>query len=262
MNKKNPFFKLYPYLIKTNVILGNNSVKFKKSWHPNLSQFLVGTRNKTVIFNYKLILQCLIKFFFIFTKIIKADGNILIVNNNQELSKILYYIKKNTHSCNLFFSDCGYTKGSLTNFNVIYKKIKTFSYFYENFDNFLKENNIHFSNYKKMKKNYKGFLIKKKLNANKFKNSNKFNTQNNMVLFNKTNSFVSWKPDLVILFGVDNMDSIIKECLNLHIPTMKFIDSNMDPLNITYPIFINTHNYDFLWFFSNLLVKLTNKYCN
>lgn len=273
------FFSLFKfksfYLIQNKMSLGHNSLKLQKSWHNNLSKCFLGARNKTIIFNYKFTLDYLIKALYIFTAVLKFNGNVLIVNTNPELSKLIYHMKKNTNSSSLFFSDCGWTKGSLTNWSMHYNKIKTFITFYHGFDVFLNENNIHFPNYKKMKKSYKGFIVnnkstkkkntynknvsneKENLSFNNLSNTENYDTKSHTLKFN-----LKWKPDLVILISTDNTESIIKEAYSLNIPTIAFLDSNSTTSSITYPIPTNTYYYYFVWFFSTLITKLSNKYSN
>lgn len=265
------FSNLYTDFIKNNMSLGHNSLKLQKSWHSNLSKFFIGTRNKTIILNYKFTLNCLIKALYVFTAIIKCNGNVLIVNTNPELSKLMYHIKKNTHCFHLFFSDCGWTKGTLTNWKQVFSKIKTFITFYRNFDIFLSENNIYFPNYRKMKKNYKGFL-------NKNTNLQNSNTEYNMNFFPEKKKLLlngllseknhaesshvlnfNWKPDIIILMSTANAESIINEASSTNIPIIAFLDSNSNTRNITYPIPTNTYYYFFVWFFFNFLTKLNNK---
>lgn len=265
------FSNLYTDLFKNNMNLGHNSLKLQKSWHGNLSNFFIGTRNKTIILNYKYTLNCLIKALYIFTAIIKCNGNVLIVNTNPELSKLMYHIKKNTYCLRLFFSDCGWTKGTLTNWGQVFSKIKTFINFYRNFDIFLNENNIYFPNYRKMKKNYKGFLNKNtnlqnsntKHNMNIFPEKEKLHAYNyisekNSVDHSCALSF-NWKPDIIILMSTTNAESIINEASSTNIPVIAFLDSNSNTRNITYPIPTNTYYYFFIWFFFNFLTKLNNK---
>ena len=283
MNKKNTVQKktiycnnkssnLYNAFIQNSTNLGHNSLKLQKSWHSNLSKCFLGTRNKTMIFNYKFTLNYLIKALYIFAAITKSNGDVLIVNTDPELSKLMYHMKKNTKSHHLFFSDCGWTKGSLTNWNHVFNKVKTFTTFYHDFDRFLNINNIHFPNYKKMKKSYKGF-IKKDFNSqlnNENETSNKKNlslnnmnaTQNYWKPFHASKLHSKWKPDVIVLISINNTESIIKEAYSLNVPIIAFLDSNSNISNITYGIPTNIYHYYFIWFFSILMTKLNNKYFN
>lgn len=238
-----------------NLDLGHNSIKLQKSWHGYLSKTFLGSRNKTVIFNSDFTFKYLIKAMSVFIAILKSNGTILIINTNPELSNLVYNVKKNVNSPNVFFNDCGYTNGTLTNWAKVYTKVNTFLNFYQYFDSFLNINNIHFPNYKKMKKNYKGFLKRKQ------------HTKDNYVIFkkNKTNKneikklSLNWRPDVLILLNTENNQSIIKEAYNLKIPIIALVDSNFTISDITYPIPTNTYSYSFVSFFCNLITKLMNK---
>ena len=107
--------------------LGHTNLKLKKSWHNHLNNFFLGNRNNTTIFDYKFTYIYIAKALHIFTCIFKSKGNILIINTNPELSKVVYHMKKNIKSKNIFFSDCGFTKGTLTNSQKVFNKIKTFN---------------------------------------------------------------------------------------------------------------------------------------
>lgn len=271
----NNFSRLYPKFIQNNVNLGHNSLKLQQAWHGDLTKCFLGARNKTIIFNFNFTLNYLIKAIYIFTLITKSNGDVLLVNTNPELSKLMYHIRKNTKSSHLFFSDCGWVKGSLTNWNQLSNKVKTFTTFYHDFDTFLNENNIHFPNYKKMKKSYKGFLNKHDKLQNRNNEYNKdliktlpidhFNsttTQNNVKKSGILQLNAKWKPDVIILISTENTESIIEEASSLNIPTIAILDSNSIISNITYPIPTNTYYYSFIWFFSTLITKLSNKYFN
>lgn len=270
------FSNLYTNFIKPNTILGHNSLKLQQSCHSKLNNFFLGTRNKTLILNYKFTLKCLIKALYIFVAIIKSNGNVLIINTNPELSKLLYHIKQNTECKYLFFSDCGWTKGNLTNLKQVYGKIKTFASFYHNFDDFLNKNNIHFPNYNKMKKSYKGFLNKtislKNLSEKTHHNTNFF-FEKKKVLFknlptgknNKKSPYFlnlnsEWKPDIVVLMSTNNVESIINEACSINVPIIGFLDSNSNTHNITYPIPVNTYYHYFIWLFFNFFTKINNKH--
>jgi ribosomal protein S2 len=265
------------------VTLGHNSLKFQKAWHGNLTKCFFGARNKTIIFNFKSTLNYLIKAVYAFTLITKSNGDVLFVNTNPELSKLLYHIRKNTTSPHLFFSDCGWIKGTLTNWSMLSHKVKTFITFYNDFDSFLNENNIHFPNYKKMKKSYKGFLTKQnKSQISNYKYNKDLISEKKILSVNNFNSTVwpsvqtasnakktdifklsaKWRPSVIILISTENTESIIKEASSLNIPTIAILDSNSNISNITYPISTNTYYYPFIWFFSSLITKLSNKYSN
>ena len=287
ITKKSKYHKLF----FCGVHLGHKSLKLKSAWHSSVSLFLLGSRNNSGILNTKLTLTCFLKAFYVITLIVKSGGDILIINTNPEFSKLLQHIKKNTKSSKIFYSDCHWVGGTLTNWNQIYQSITTFGNFYHRFDDFLLKNNIHFPDYKKMKKSFKGFLIKKsnlkcfsentilKNNKNSLDLASTFliSKQNQMKLnqeqvyqkqIKKTKIVLNenlllkpdWKPDLVFILDSNGTEGIIREASSLQIPIVALIDSNTNLSNITYPIPTNTNSFSFAWFCLDCIIKIINKY--
>jgi len=277
--------KKYHKLFYCTVHLGHKSLKVKSAWHCSVSTFLLGSRNNSGILNSKFTLTCFLKAFYVLTLIVKSGGQILIINNNPEFSKLLQHIKKNTKSSKIFYSDCHWVGGTLTNWAQIYQSIITFTNFYHKFDDFLLKNNIHFPRYKKMKKSFKGFVIKKKTNLKFFsvkltnttkthqKTNKLINKQSNtsykeksnltLKLHNTENALLKfdWKPDLVFILDCNNTEAIIREASSLQIPIIALIDSNTNISNITYPIPANNNSFYFAWFCLDWITRITNKYC-
>ena len=234
---------LYHKLFYYKVHLGHKSLKVKSAWHSSMSRFLLGSRNNSGVLKSKSTLTCFLKAFYILTLIVKSGGSILIINTNPEFSKLLQHVKKNTKSSKIFYSDCHWVGGTLTNWIQISQSISTFSNFYYRFDDFLLKNNIYFPRYKKMKKSFKGFLI------------NKSNSRKNHTYFK-----CDWKPDLIFLLNSDNTEAIIAEASSLQIPIISLVNSNTCLANITYPIPTNTDSFNFAWFCLNWITRITNKY--
>lgn len=235
--------------------LHDNNSYAKKSSSINLNKYYLCKRNNTLIFDRKSLFNYFTTAIHIFIYVLRMKGNILIINTNPELSKLAYHIKKSIHNHNfklfennIFFSDCGWTNGTLTNSNKVFNKVKTFINFYVNYNTFLNENNIIFPAYTKMKKNYKGFIP----------NPNSYNKQLSSSL--DTGSFFNrnFKPDLIVFLSITNCKSIIKEANSLNIPIMGFVDNNSPINNIQYPIFGNPNSYLLIWFFFTLITKITN----
>lgn len=264
--------KIYNDIIANSKInLGHNNLKLKKSWHINLSKYYLGDRNNTVIFDYKFTYTYLIKALCVLAAIVRSQGNVLIINTNPELSKLMYHVKKNVKNENIFFSDCGWTKGTLTNWNKVFNKVKTFVDFYYDYNTFLNENNIHFPSYKKMKKNYKGFIsdVASRKNtktaiAKNDRNSRRISSLPPILAawpakMNNTKLNLNWKPDLLIFTSINNSEAIFKEASALNIPTIAFIDSNSNIYDVIYPIPANINFYPLVWFFLTLATKIVNR---
>ena len=294
ITKKSKYHKLF----YCGVHLGHKSLKVKSAWHSSISTFLLGSRNNSAILKNKYTLTCFLKAFYILTLIVKSGGHILIINTNPEFSKLLQHIKKNTKSSKIFYSDCHWVGGTLTNWAQIYQSISTFISFYHRFDDFLLKNNIHFPRYKKMKKSFKGFVIKKKtslkplildtISKNEITNLdsvgikqreaileihqqkvnelnrrqlNKGYTEKTKFILN-SNSFLEphWKPDLLFILDSNGTEGIIREASSLQIPIIALIDSNTNISNITYPIPTTNNSFLFAWFCLDWITRIINKY--
>ena len=229
--------------------LGHKSLKFKSAWHSSLSKFLLGSRNNSAIFKNNLTLIYFIRALYILTLIIKAGGNILIINTNPQFSILLQQMRKNTNSSQILYSDCYWTGGTLTNWAQVSKSINTFIDFYNRFDDFLSKNQINFPRYKKMKKKFKGFIIKSSFPKKK--------PVSNLGNFDK-----NWKPDLVFFLNSTGTEAIIKEACILQIPIIALVDSNINISNITYPIPTNHDSFSFAQFCLNFITKIANKKIN
>lgn len=283
----------YHQLFYCGVHLGHKSLKMKSAWHSSISTFLLGSRNNSGILKTKYTLAYFLKAFYVLTLIIKSGGHILIINTNPEFSKLLQHIKKNTKSSKIFYSDCHWVGGTLTNWAQIYQPINTFVNFYHRFDDFLLKNNIHFPRYKKMKKSFKGFIVKKtslkpfSVNTN-LKNNiinrtleptfyssqqsvNRLNPrqlgigdrEKTKFLLNSNSSLEPhWKPDLLFILDSNGTEGIIREASTLQIPIIALIDSNSNITNITYPIPTNNKSFIFAWFCLDWITRIVNKYSN
>ena len=259
------------------VHIGHKSLKVKSGWHAFLSKFILGSQNNSSILNIKYTLTSFLKAIYILTLILKSKGHILIVNTNPEYSKLLHHTKKNTKSSKIFYSDCHWVGGTLTNWIQISQSVITFKNFYKKFDDFLVKNNINFPRYKKMKKSFQGFVNLEKnivsdysLNSSDAKQKSLIaektvlNLAKGKFSFKKKNYTefreFNWKPDLIFLLDSNNTESIIKEACNLQIPIIALTDSNTNISNITYPIPTNTNSFFFAWFCLNYITKLVNRY--
>jgi small subunit ribosomal protein S2 len=255
LSKKHLVKKKLEYVLESGLNLGHKSLKFKSAWHSSLSKFLLGSRNNSAILKNNLTLIYFIRALYILTLIIKAGGNILIINTNPQFSILLQQMRKNTNSSQILYSDCYWTGGTLTNWAQVSKSINTFIDFYNRFDDFLSKNQINFPRYKKMKKKFKGFIIKSSFP--------KKNSVSNLGENFKTTHFdKNWKPDLVFFLNSTGTEAIIKEACILQIPIIALVDSNINISNITYPIPTNHDSFPFAQFCLNFITKIANKKIN
>ena len=241
-------------------------------WHAFLSRFILGSQNNSSILNIKYTLTSFLKAIYILTLILKSKGHILIVNTNPEYSKLLHHTKKNTKSSKIFYSDCHWIGGTLTNWVQISQSVITFKNFYKKFDDFLVKNNINFPRYKKMKKSFQGFInLEKNIDSAKQAKEKWLEAEKTVLNLAKTKftfkeknytkfTELNWKPDLIFLLDSNSAESIIKEACNLQIPIIALTDSNTNISNITYPIPTNTNSFFLAWFCLDYITKLVNKY--
>lgn len=249
-------------LVLAGVNLGHKSLKAKSACHSSVSMFLSGSRNNSGILKTNLMIKSFLRAIHIVTLIIKAGGNILIINTNPEFSILLKHIRRSTNSSQIFYSDCYWVAGTLTNWALVYESINTFINFYDRFSDFLIKNQINFADYKKMKKKFKGFIIKKEtLKSNRQTKDNNSNfIENTAVTFLEISKFdKNWKPDLIFILNSTKTEAIVKEAFLLQIPVISLVDSNTNISNITYPIPTNQDCFSFARFCLHYIIKIANK---
>ena len=285
-------------LVLAGVNLGHKSLKDRSACNSSVSMFLSGNRNNSAILKTNLMLSYFLRAIHILTLIIKAGGNVLIINTNPEFSILLKHIRKTTNSSQIFYSDCYWVGGTLTNWAQVSKSINTFITFYDKFDDFLIKNQINFTDYKKMRKQFKGFIIKRK--AVKSNLVSEFNSAVNqpkkvtglvdrlttkgsllattpLLQVSNINSVnislpggvknrqtktlfdKNWKPDLIFILNSTGTEAIVREAFILQIPVISLVDSNTEISNITYPIPTNKDCFGFARFCLNYILKIASK---
>jgi small subunit ribosomal protein S2 len=244
--------------LKNGIPSGHKSINLskKKYWHPLMSDFLLGIRHKTAIFNSHIIKKSILRAFYMIALVLKNNGHILIINTNQEYSNLarnlsfLTLQKQSTsrsqslvHKYNHLYtkniSYCAYkwVGGTLTNWKQISKSVLTFAKFSERCENFLRRNNIDFPRYKKIKTYFQGLLSKKSTG------------QTTLAFYEK--------PDLIFLINPNENRNVIMEATKLHIPIVAFVESNTDIKGITYPIPVNIYSISFIYFCIKKIIALT-----
>ena len=75
---------------KNGLPIGHKSINLskKKYWHPLMSDFLLGIRHKTAIFNSHITKKSILQAFYMIAVVLKNNGHILIINTNQEYSHL------------------------------------------------------------------------------------------------------------------------------------------------------------------------------
>lgn len=249
--------------LKNGVSIGHKSMNLSKRrfWHPLMTPYLLGIRNKIAIINPSATKKCMLRAFFIIALLFKSNGHLLIINTNPEyfvlnknLSLLTLQSKPKT-SRSLFTKNLSiYSKykalgtskisycsskwvgGTLTNWKQISKSVLTFAKFSERCEKFLLKNNIEFPRYKKIKTCFQG-LIKKH--------------------HNKTLLAFYEKPDLIFMVNPNENQNIILEANKLHIPIIAFTESNTNLKGITYPIPLNTYSMNFVYYCLKKLIKIS-----
>jgi len=244
---------------KTGIPISHKSINLskKKYWHPLMSDFLLGIRHKTAIFNSQIIKKSILRAFYMIALVLKNNGHILIINTNQEYSHLARnlsfltlqkksniftgsqsLVNKYTHLYTGNISYCAYkwVGGTLTNWKQISKSVLTFAKFSERCENFLIRNNIDFPRYKKIKTYFQGLLRKKSTG------------QTTLAFYEK--------PDLIFLINPNENRNVIMEATKLHIPIVAFVESNTDIKGITYPIPVNIYSISFIYFCIKKIIML------
>nr|UIO59431.1 ribosomal protein L2 [Chlorella desiccata (nom. nud.)] len=252
---------------KNGIPIGHKSINLskKKYWHPLMSDFLLGIRHKTAIFNAHIIKKSILRAFYMIALVLKNNGHILIINTNQEYSHLarnlsfLTLQKKSTiftgshhqvidgsqslvnkyhhlYTGNISYCAYKWVGGTLTNWKQISKSVLTFAKFSERCENFLIRNNIDFPRYKKIKTYFQGLLSKKSTG------------QTTLAFYEK--------PDLIFLINPNENRNVIMEATKLHIPIVAFVESNTDIKGITYPIPVNIYSISFIYFCIKKIIML------
>jgi len=247
---------------KNGIPIGHKSIHLskKKYWHPLMSNFFLGIRHKTVIFNSHSIKKNILRAFYSIALIFKNNGHVLIINTNQEYSNFarnlsLVTLQKkskfenpfsnkytNLYTTNISFCSYKWIGGTLTNWKQISKSVLTFAKFSERCENFLYKNNIDFPRYKKIKTYFQGLLNK---------------TENGKTIL----AFYE-KPDLIFLMNPNENRNVIREANKLHIPIVAFVESNTNIKGITYPIPVNIYSISFIYYYIKKIILLSLVYRN
>jgi small subunit ribosomal protein S2 len=223
-------------LMKTKAHLGT------LKWTKMMSPFLFGYRNNISIFNLEHTIICIKQTLKILQNIKQKNGHILFVNTSQkysELVKITAQITKHSYINDRWIG------GTLTNWKQLSNSIFLFQKFANQFDLFLKKNNIQITNYIKAKKRYEGLR-----------------TRSDGFAIGVAVVSPSYLPDIIILTNPEKNSIVIQEAQKFQIPIISFVDSNMplvDNMNIQYLIPGNNQSISFMYFCFNLFTIILKK---
>ncbi len=96
-------------------------------------------------------------------------------------------------------------------------------------------------------------ITHKNLQNLNFKNKNKIIKQKKYFSLLK----LTQKPDILFVFDVKANTVAIKEANKLNIPIIAIVDTDINPNNITYPIFCNDDSIPIIKLFCQVMIKLT-----
>jgi small subunit ribosomal protein S2 len=235
------------------------SISHSPSWHPLMSNYVLGVRHNRAVGNIQQTQKALLRAFYILAQISFSKGDILIINTNPEFSHISsnfqFYMQGRAQNStlggrpspksflykqiqgSLSFSNFKWTGGTLTNWKQVSKSVLTFGKFSERCEGFLNTKALNFPKYKKIKRCYQGLLYKK---------------DHKMFL-----SFTE-KPDVIFLMNPSENQNIIHEATLLHIPIIAFTQSHTDLKGIDYPLPGNTSSLKFFYFCLKKISKLSS----
>lgn len=226
-------------LIKTGGHLGRKPFKLPtpRLRHSFIDRFLLGSRDKLMLINTSLTMKQTNEGLLMAAKILRHRGKLLIVDTRADVSPFLEIIENGYHTIPsvISFSGSRWVGGSVSNWKMISQMVSQYGDISRQFDDFLSQNEIRNSRYRKMKVSYPGFLENKKGNMG--------------VRLNK-------KPDLIFVVNPNESRHIIQEANGLKIPVIALVDSNtkLDGIKISIPV-----NYDTkFWVYHcvNTLVRL------
>ena len=267
--------------LKNGIPIGHKSINLSKRrfWHPLMTPFLLGIRNKIAIINPSATKKCVLRAFFIIALLFKSNGHLLIINTNPEyfiLNKNLSLLTLqpepiSTLKHNVILHETPFhvtfdQKGTKTTSISIYKKYKA-----------LRTSKISYcsskwvggtlTNWKQISKSVltfakfsercENFLLKNNI---EFPRYNRIKTCFEGLIrkeHNKTILAFYEKPDLIFLVNPNENQNIILEANKLHIPIIAFTESNTNLKGITYPIPLNTYSMNFVYYCLKKLIKIS-----
>lgn len=223
-------------------ILGEN--KKTRTLHPTMNNFVLGNRKNIYIISSKHTLKNMIKSFYIILSVIKKNGHILIVNTNLDVSNLISYFKTKTKGFEKSFSYCNekWVGGTLTNWKQISSSILTYISFSKKFGKYITKNNIHFPRYKKLKKDFQGFM-----------HISHTEETSKGIIYDKNPTLK--KPDLLLVINPNENIEALCEAKNLDIPVIAFTDTDTDLALVTYPIPINSNSLPFIHYYLSWILK-------
>ena len=258
------------HFLKSSSHFGRKSrhLDFAFPWHASMCDKFSGVRNQVPHISAKETLQSLAEAFYCIALVLRKGGKVLVVNKNSEFSPLfqpqsldarshpviesplpqnrlkdahlpLKYAKSREAGGNRSrpaTAPLSWVGGCLTNWKEISKSVATLLYFSKRFGGFIKQNNIHFPRFKKMKNSFQGFI----------------HIEREQLLLEE-------RPQLLLLFNTYESQQILHEATALQIPVVALTDSSTDLSQITYPIPINPDSAHLIKRCLSQLIQITDR---
>ncbi len=284
-NKKHLDFSMQ--LLKESAQVGHKSLNISKSksWHPLMSNYLVGIRNNTVIVDSNQTFQYLLNAFFIIAILLKNKGRLLIINTNPDFFKIFKNIssfslnpinnsvklknKVNKFSDTDLISDINLRISNAFNKDAFICNSSLISYCNHKWIGGTLTNYKQISKsaliFAKFSQRFENFLIKNNIYFPQYKKMKKqfqgIITKTSQKKEKRAISGLRLKtsPDFILVINPNENRNVIHEAICLNIPVIAFTDSNSNLVGITYPIPINSNSIHFIYFFLNWIFKIMCK---
>jgi small subunit ribosomal protein S2 len=197
----------------------------KELWHPKMSSYIYGVKDKIHIINLEITAVKLIEALKMLFNVASKNGRILFVNTKKQSSDI---VKEAAIRCGQYYVNHRWLGGTLTNWETISSSIKT-----------LKE-------YENILSNESNSYTKKELlviNRKKEKLERAIGGIRNL----------GSMPDILFINDIHMHSIAVEEALNLNIPIIGIVDTNSLPDNIDYIIPANDDSRKSIGFFSNIV---------
>lgn len=220
MNKRKEFLELF---IQYKGHFGHTKC------HPRMSNYLLGQRGETFIFNGEITYTHLYQAFQFIFFLVQNNGRILFVNTDARYSSI---VQQAASLSEQNYINTKWTGGTLTNWHQTRRAIQLYKRFHSRFEGFLSSGHaegLNFSLYEKAQQKFEGFTSYTDL------------------------------PDAIICMNPYENTTLLNEAKKLKIPVIALVDSDTDPKPILYPIPANDDSIEFVHFFLRLITATIQK---
>ncbi len=198
-------------------------------WDPRMKKFIFTAKAGVHVINLEKTREELAKACDFLAQMAKIDKNIVFVGTKKQAQEI---VKKAANSCSCPSITERWLGGTLTNFNVILRAVKNLERM---------RITINSPEFEQMRKRDKVKMQKEAEKSERLVGG----------LVGLKN-----KPDALILIGAHDEKNAVKEAQKLGIPTVALVDTNANPIEITYPIPANDDATKSISLFADLFAKV------